>query len=281
MNKYKPLTLSLVIPVYNEEHHIVSCLDAIAAQEEMPDEVLVVDNNSTDSTLEIAKRYPFVTMLDEKKQGVVHARDTGFNAAKSDIIGRIDADTILPPEWSANVRRSFNNQLTAAVTGPVFYYDMPLTSVNYRLDHFFRSIMNTKMKEFPFLYGSNMAIRKEAWEQVAGQTCIDKKIHEDLDLAVHLQENGLHITYRPDVRSGVSARRYDDTLNDFSKYMKMYADTYRAHDRRGLMPFVAMTAFTTGYIALKPLRRSYDPKTGRRSIRQLVRGHKARKNPMH
>ena len=247
----------------------------------MPEEVLVVDNNSTDSTLEIAKSYPFVKILSEKKQGVVHARDTGFNAAKSEIIGRIDADTVLPPNWSTNVRKAFHNQMTSAVTGSVFYYDMPLSSVNYRLDHFFRSIMNTKMDEFPFLYGSNMAVLKTAWRQVADATCINKRLHEDLDLAVHLQENGLYITYRPDLRAGVSARRYDDTLNDFSRYMKMYVDTYRAHDRRGLMPFVAMTAFTTGYIALQPLRRAYDPRTGRRSIRQLVRGHKARKNPMH
>ncbi|MBA3758843.1 glycosyltransferase family 2 protein [Candidatus Saccharibacteria bacterium] len=275
----KPLTLSLVIPVYNEEHHIGPCLDAIAAQTDKPDEVIVVDNNSSDKTLEIAKLYPFVSILTEKKQGVVHARNTGFNAARGDVIARIDADTLLPPNWTGSIRKAFNNQKTDAVTGPVYYYDMPFSSVNYRLDHFFRSIMNIRMEQFPFLYGSNMAIRRSAWKLVADKTCVAKKVHEDLDLAIHLQEAGYGITYRPDMRGGVSARRYDDTLNDFSLYMKMYVHTYKAHERQGLMPFVAMTAYTTGYIALQPLRRSYDPKTGKRSIKQLVRGHTPRKNP--
>lgn len=275
----KSLTLSLVIPVYNEEHHLRACLDAVAAQTEMPDEVLIIDNNSTDDTVEIAACYSFVRIIKEKKQGVVYARNTGFNAAKSTVIGRIDADTLLPPNWAAIVRGAFNNQITDAVTGPVYYYDMPLSSVNYRLDNLFRTIMKTKMDQFPFLYGSNMAIRRAAWQEVASKTCTAKSIHEDLDLAIHLQESGLGITYRPDLRCGVSARRYDDTLNDFSGYMKMYVDSYRMHDRQGLMPFVAVTAFTTGYIALQPLRRSYDPKTGKRSLKQLVKGHTPRKNP--
>ncbi|MDQ3064817.1 MAG: glycosyltransferase, partial [bacterium] len=46
MNDFKPLTLSLVIPVYNEEDHIVACLSAIAAQTVKPLEVIVVDNGS-------------------------------------------------------------------------------------------------------------------------------------------------------------------------------------------------------------------------------------------
>lgn len=276
----KPLTLTLVIPVYNEENHLKACLDAVAAQSDMPDEVLVVDNNSSDKTLEIAKTYGFVTILNAPKQGVVHARNVGFNAAKSDIIGRIDADTLLPADWSTHMRKAFNDQRTDAITGPVFYYDMPLSSVNYRLDHFFRSVMNTRMEDFPFLYGSNMAIRRIAWGAVGPLTCTANNVHEDLDLAVHMQETAMHITYRPDLRAGVSARRYDDTLNDFSRYMKMYVDTYRAHNRRGLMPFVAVTAFTAGYIALQPIRRSYDPITGKRSLKQLVKGHKPRKNPM-
>src|SRR6185437_1716246 len=61
----KPLTLSLVIPAYNEERYIKHCLDAIASQTVTPMEVFVVDNNSTDSTAAIAKNYEFVQVLSE------------------------------------------------------------------------------------------------------------------------------------------------------------------------------------------------------------------------
>ena len=54
MKNEKKLTLSIVIPVFNEQDHLKACLSAIAAQTVIPDEVLVVDNNSTDSSAAIA-----------------------------------------------------------------------------------------------------------------------------------------------------------------------------------------------------------------------------------
>src|SRR5688572_27451257 len=89
-------SVSIVIPAYNEEGQLALCLEAIARQTVKPVEVIVVDNNSTDGTVEVAGRYPFVTVLHEWRQGVVHARDCGFDAAKGDIIGRIDAETVMP-----------------------------------------------------------------------------------------------------------------------------------------------------------------------------------------
>jgi glycosyltransferase involved in cell wall biosynthesis len=106
----KALSLSIVIPVYNEQSHLKACLDSIAKQEDYPDEVIVVDNNSTDKTCDIAKSYPFVKLAREKKQGVLSARTKGFNLAKSDFIGRIDADTVLPPTWIKDVKKSLRGK---------------------------------------------------------------------------------------------------------------------------------------------------------------------------
>ncbi len=275
----KKLTLSIVIPVYNEQDHLKQCLDAISLQTVMPDEVLVVDNNSSDNTVEIAKTYSFVTVVYESKQGVLHARNTGFSAAKSDIIGRIDADTLLPPNWVTQVKELFADASIDAVTGPVFYYDMPLGEYNRHLDHFFRNIMNKRMDQFPFLYGSNCAVRKSVWNVVRPDVCDDKRIHEDLDLAIHMQEAGYEIIYDPSLCGGVSARRYDDNFEDFSRYMKMFVETYKLHGRQGLLPYVAVTAYTTGYIALQPMRLTYDVESGRHSLRHVLKSRKSRGNP--
>ena len=59
MSAKNKLTLSIVIPVFNEQRYIKACLDSIAAQTVKPDEVIVVDNNSTDKTVQIAKKYKF------------------------------------------------------------------------------------------------------------------------------------------------------------------------------------------------------------------------------
>src|SRR5581483_7315847 len=101
----KTLTLTIVIPVFNEEDHIAACLSAIAAQTAAPDEVIVVDNNSSDKTPQIAASYPFVRLIKARKQGVLFARNKGFDAAKSDIIGRIDADSLLPSRWVEIVKQ--------------------------------------------------------------------------------------------------------------------------------------------------------------------------------
>jgi glycosyltransferase involved in cell wall biosynthesis len=72
-------------------------LRAIAAQTVVPDEVLVVDNNSTDNSRQIARQFPFVKLLREQKQGVLFAKNTGLKNAKGDIIGRIDSERVLTP----------------------------------------------------------------------------------------------------------------------------------------------------------------------------------------
>ena len=277
----KALTLSLIIPAYNEEHHLKQCLDAVADQTVMPDEVLVVNNNSTDKTVEIARSYPFVTIIDEPKQGIVNARNAGFNAAKSDIIGRVDADNIIVKGWVEHMLELFANPKVSAVTGPMYFYDMPLQEDNIFAEHFFKKSLFKFDKKFPFLAGNNMAIRATAWHDVKDETCHVKNIHEDIDLAIHLHNSGHKLLYDANIRSGTSARRFDDPPAKFISYIKMMTRTFRHHNLNPVGAHVAEVAYSLGYVSLWPLRRSYDPKTGKRSLKQLVRGHNPRKNPMH
>jgi glycosyltransferase involved in cell wall biosynthesis len=226
----KALSLSIVIPVYNEQDHLKACLDAIAAQDEFPDEVIVVDNNSTDRTVIIAESYSFVKVLREKKQGVLATRTKGFNSAKSDLIGRIDADTILPSNWVKIVKQSMKNTSAVAVTGPVNYYDMPFSASNYRFDHFMRSSIYNWSPKSPFLFGSNMAIRRSAWRSVRPLLCCDSYMHEDLDLAIHLDKTGHKILYDKNMLAGASGRRYNDKFGRFYVYLSMYRQTYLRHN---------------------------------------------------
>jgi glycosyltransferase involved in cell wall biosynthesis len=275
------VSLSIIIPVYNEEHHIKRCLEAIADQTVLPDEVLVIDNNSTDKTMQIVRQFPFVRVIHEKTQGVIFARDTGFNAAKSDIIGRIDGDTVLPPHWVQTVKKLLQNHHYAAVNGPVFYYDMPFSPGNYWIDHQVRKYLYRGAPHAPFLFGSNSALRKSAWEKVQDQVCHVRTMHEDLDLAIHLMLADLPIRYDKSLLAGSSARRYDDRTSQWSHYMKMYLNSYRRHKVKSISPAIAVGLYWAGYLSLWPLRRSYDQTTGKHSLRQLLRGgQRARKNPM-
>lgn len=202
------LTLSIVIPVYNEQNHIKGCLDAIKKQSVMPLQVLVVDNNCTDDTILIAKKYSFVTVVKAKQQGIVFARNTGFNAVKADIIGRIDADTQLAPDWVSKTVSYFNaNTDIAAVSGPTHIRDWRGKFVLYwghRLVYYWSTWLFLGHRT---LFGSNMAVLKSAWQNVAKNTCTQTRIHEDMDLSMHLKRQGYRIGFSDTMQATISPRR--------------------------------------------------------------------------
>jgi glycosyltransferase involved in cell wall biosynthesis len=86
--------VSVVVPARNAEAILEECLASIAAQE--PREVIVVDGNSTDGTLEIARRYG-TTIISDGGRGLPAARMMGARAASGRFVALVDADVVLPP----------------------------------------------------------------------------------------------------------------------------------------------------------------------------------------
>lgn len=181
------MKISVVIPTYNEEKYIGKCLQSVLDQEEKPDEIIVVDNNCTDKTVEIARKLG-AKIVKEKKQGMIYARNAGFDAAKSEIIARTDADAIPPRDWIAKIKKAFEEDPDlGGLSGPASYFETPLTSKISKSIAFtvLRSI--GLMFEHPTMFGPNMAIRKSMWEKVKKDICFsDKDVHEDIDLSIHL-----------------------------------------------------------------------------------------------
>lgn len=231
----KPLTLSLVIPAYNEAVHLKTCLDAIAAQIDMPDEVIVVDNNSTDDSAAIAATYSFVRVLHEQKQGISHARNRGFNATRSAIIGRIDADTILPPDWVSRVRQFYqkSEHQSHALTGGGYFYNVRLPRLNGWILGQIAFRMNRFIMSHYILWGSNMALPKNLWKAVKKDVCSRQDIHEDLDLAIHLHRLGYPIIYHETLRAGVKMRRVYSHRYDLWQNLLWWPRTLRVHGHHG------------------------------------------------
>jgi len=261
------MNVSIVIPVYNEAERLDACLAAIAVQTVRPYEVIVVDNNSTDDTVRIARSFPFVTLLREAKQGVVYARTRGFNEARGEIIGRIDADTILDSGWVANIQERFADESLDAVSGAVTYHDLPWRKFLGHLDLAFRQWIANGMGREVFLYGSNMAIRRTAWEKVRSHLCSSGGMHEDFDLAIHLHEVGCNVTFDRSLWAAVSLRRFNTHVNDYWEYVWLSPKTYSMHGRhsqRRMYPVVLLVVSLYGVIQL--LYRCYNPRNGSVSL---------------
>lgn len=257
--KQNNLTVSIVIPVYNEGDSLAACLEAINLMNVQPTEIIVVDNNSTDNSLAVACRFQGVTVLSAKDQGVLYARNIGFNAAKGDIIARIDADTVLPRDWLDKTLAIMQDDQLAAVSGSADYYDFKFRNQLNYLDRYFRRYIASKLKNRLFLHGSNMAIRRSAWQSIRACVCDNPSIHEDMDLAIHLQEEGFRVIYDEQLVAGISSRRISNNFKDFIQYTLVSPRTYATHDLKcqRYMYYVIVVCWL-GYFPAHWIYLSYD-----------------------
>ncbi|MDE6768848.1 MAG: glycosyltransferase family 2 protein [Muribaculaceae bacterium] len=107
--------ISVIIPVYNREDLVVRTLDSVYAQTYRPIELIVVDNNSTDSSAEVMKRWKEshhhsdfdIILINEQKPGAAIARQTGFTKATSEVVLFFDSDDIMRPELLTKVMEKF------------------------------------------------------------------------------------------------------------------------------------------------------------------------------
>src|ERR1700712_1631384 len=122
------MQLAFVIPAYNEEALIGKCVESVLAEVKRSGrqiDIVVVNNNSTDRTAEVARSYPGVRVVDEKQKGLVSARDGGFQATTAELVANIDGDTIVPPGWLDTVFREFERDPgLVCLSGPYVYYDL-------------------------------------------------------------------------------------------------------------------------------------------------------------
>jgi glycosyltransferase involved in cell wall biosynthesis len=257
--------VSIVIPAYDEEATIRDCVVAALDQTSPAHEIIVVDNRSTDRTVEIVRELqrlhpdaPLVLMSQSAEQGLVPTRDAGLDAAAGDVLGRIDADTVLEPTWVEAVQRIFADEGVAAATGPMIYYDMPLRRFGHRADDAIRRAVLGLARDYHFLFGSNMAVRASAWRDIREHVCRDEadEFHEDIDVSIHLFERGHRAVYDSDMVAGMSARRLDDNPRAYLHYVGRWERTYAAHAIRNPMLRAPMVVFSAIYPLAKGMRQS-------------------------
>lgn len=120
------LTVSVLMSTYNRAHLLPEALDSLLAQSRLPDEIIVVDDGSTDHTQAVLAAYgPPVQTIYQENQGPPSARNTGLRAATGDLIAFLDSDDVIPPE-SIALRAEYLEQHpdVPAVYGAAYMTDM-------------------------------------------------------------------------------------------------------------------------------------------------------------
>lgn len=223
-------SLSVVIPALDDAEMLTRCLQDLAAQLRPADEIVVVDNGSSDGTADVA-RAAGARVVEQPQRGIWPAASAGYDAATGDIIARLDADSRPPADWLLHIEAELVDAPEVGVlTGRGVFYDgnavvAGIGQVLYIGGYFWS--MGLWLGNPP-IFGSNFAMRREVWLDVRERVHRDRAdIHDDLDLAFHL---GLDTVVRYDERLtvGISARPFS-TWRGFGRRLRWAYTTLSMH----------------------------------------------------
>jgi glycosyltransferase involved in cell wall biosynthesis len=191
--------VSFVVPAYNEEALIGSCLAAITAEISRTGcqaEIIVVDNGSSDSTRQIALAIAGAKVIDEPERGLVQARRAGCLAAGGEYIANIDADTVLAEGWLQTALAAFaRSPDLVALSGPYIHYDLPkparlVAAGFYRCVYIVHVLSRVVAGAGSVMQGGNFIVSRTALERAGGFNSDFRFYGEDAELARRLAKVG-------------------------------------------------------------------------------------------
>lgn len=232
--------VTVVICTRNRAAQLATCLQSLATQKVLPQEVIVVDNAPSDnSTAEVAAQFPNIRYIKEPKAGLDIARNTGALAASYPVVAYTDDDVNLHPLWTYRIWQAFDqNPQMAALTGLVIATELQ-TEAQLIFEKFWsfnrgyidkvfgREFFESNLRSGPPVWeigaGANMAFRKSAFNQVgyfdelldAGKA----GCNGDSEIWFRILNAGLEINYNPRVIAFHEHRR---TMAELKRQMFHY-----------------------------------------------------------
>jgi cellulose synthase/poly-beta-1,6-N-acetylglucosamine synthase-like glycosyltransferase len=200
------MKFSVIIPTYNEQDYIESCLKSVIEQnfDSSEFEIIVSDSSSSDKTVEIARSH-HARVVSSERRGIAHGRNAGAKAAEGDILLFVDADVKLGRDFLRHVAGSFSAHVVG-VSG------LALPSDGKWFPRFVYRGTSVLVRSFnrlglPLYPGLCVAYRREAFEK-AGGFREDFGVGEDIDLSRRISRFGKCVV-NPAAVAYVSTRRLE------------------------------------------------------------------------
>ena len=219
------MKLSIVIPCKNEAGVVEHLLDSILVQTKQPDEIIMVDSHSTDSTVESMKKYQKklpIHIIAAKAKGSTHAHNEGAAATTGDVILFIDADIVLAP----NVIEKVFSQVENGVEAGGFSHRLAAKAVQLRVGARIMNGYTRAMSITPWpIFNGCYFTTKKLFDELGG---LDPQlwIMEDYDYAYRARQHGAKVRITNGTYITVSARRFEEGAGH-SFFKGAYAEIYR------------------------------------------------------
>lgn len=187
--------VSIVVPTFNEEKNIEQCLSAIFASDypKLKYEVLVADDGSTDSTINVVKKFNNVKIVCCEHKGKAAALNTGFKKASAEFVLSVDADTFVGKDCLKNIILPLKENNVGIVAGLIKVQNKNcllgiFQNVEYCYSNLIRKSFSTFFNQGVWLYGAIACYRKLVLEN-AGWLKSDT-LTEDLDISLEVYNAG-------------------------------------------------------------------------------------------
>jgi len=207
------IRVSVIVPVWNAEKTIERCLQSILDQSLLPDEIIIVDGGSTDSTISKAKSFLRTqdSIISEPDNGPYDAMNKGIKAARGKIISILNSDDFWMPETCKIISDLFDKseESVGIVHGDLKYVEP---------DETFKTVKPTTGVLNYFCIGLPIAhpatfVRKSVYEKVGYYDYEQYPICADQDLAYRVADSGYELKYLPQTLSVMSAGGLSSTTN--------------------------------------------------------------------
>lgn len=220
------MDIAVIIPLYNGEKWIGETIESVLKQSHAPTEIIIVDNNSTDSSVQIIKNFPQIQLIKNSIPGVNLTRQLGFQASKSDFVTFLDQDDIWHEDhlkYLSSFLCQYPDYPAAIASSLSFSSSKNIRFPNTLLETFDYNpwtIFPTNQVTTP----SNVLIRRTALESIGGwpshiNFCAD--VYTWLRLSVNhplLQNKGVTVAYRKHNKSqtnellAINTQKYFNSL---------------------------------------------------------------------
>lgn len=223
--------VTVVVPVLNEERLLEDTLRSLRAQTFTDFELIVVDNGSTDRSLEIARGFTDYVLC-EPECGSAWAMHRGISEATGTIIACADADTIYPPRWLERMMKALDKDGVVAVYGPMAFRDGRRICHAFEILGYTLFVMLSRALRVHQVGAANFGMRRDAYFAAGGYPPVAHLASPDLRLALRLTRLG-KVRFVPGLVCYTSGRRFarGGTLGEVVRVARCWLDVVLRRER--------------------------------------------------
>lgn len=206
---------SIIIPFYNKEKSLDVCLKSLSLQDFPKNnyEIICVNNNSTDNSITIIKKYPDIKLVHEKIQNAYTARNTGILNSSGSVIVFTDADVKVPTNWLSNIYFSIKKNNYDILIGwysparPIKLLEIHRLLISERI----KKAIKEKSPSMLTACAANFIVKKEVFKKEG--LFLDILNGQDMYFSIRCMEKGYNVGFA----DNISVKRND--INSISVFL--------------------------------------------------------------